>query len=273
MPSLPTAGAKPWDAQLNAFLLVGHNADGTLKGGASSGVLASRPAASAANNGSFYYATDQDVLFLSTGAAWLRLGMPAGATTVVYSAVVPTGWIAYNGTALPASTGIYADLYAALGNTTATPDTRGRTVVPLGTHADVNALGANDGAALANRTPKHNSTLSGAPAVGSLSLPDHGHVHNLSLPDHSHNILLTMGETFAAQYGSEPTWRADRSNAWYGTAGINSAPAINGSVNSVSSTPAINGAPSVGSLASGPGGTRPVDAPAYIVFSVVLAKL
>lgn len=190
------------------------------------GTLASRPAAAAGNAGTFYLATDQDVLYFSTGSAWLRIGMPAGATTTVYSNTVPTGWIAYDGTALPASTGIYADLYAHLGNTTATPDTRGRILVHKGTHGDVDVLGDNDGTALANRTPKHNSTLSGTPAVGSLSVNSHTHgsgalsvsgapgVGTLSVASHTH--------------GS-------------GALGVTGAPAI-GSL-------AVSGAPAVGTLA------------------------
>ena len=48
------------------------------------------------------------------------------------------------------------------------PDFRGRMSVGKGTHADVDTLGENDGAALASRRPKH------------------AHGHSLTLPNHVH---------------------------------------------------------------------------------------
>jgi hypothetical protein len=201
------------------------------------GTLALRPAAAAGNAGTFYYASDQDVLYFSTGAAWLRIGLPPGATTTLYSNTVPTGWIAYDGTALPASTGIYADLYAHLGNTTATPDTRGRILVHKGSHADVDVLGDNDGTALANRTPKHNSTLTGTPAVGTLSVNSHTHalvaagvsgapgVGTLAVGSHTHNLV-------AATVTGTPA---------LGTLVVSGAPGLG--------TLAVSGAPAVGTLA------------------------
>ncbi len=46
------------------------------------------------------------------------------------------------------------------------PDMQGRYFVGLGTHADVLAIGQNEGAALANRRPKHKHTVTD---------PGHGH--------------------------------------------------------------------------------------------------
>ena len=123
------------------------------------GVLASRPAA-AGNSGNMYYATDQDVMYLSNGTVWSRVNsIPAGATMMWYNAVAPTGWVAYNGGTLAGSTGIYADLYTHLGSTTTLPDFRGRMPVGLGTHTDVNNIGLNEGIAagsVGNRRVKHN---------------------------------------------------------------------------------------------------------------------
>ncbi len=74
-----------------------------------------------------------------------------------------TGWLWCDGTAVSRTT--YAALFAVIGttygagdgvNTFNVPDLRGRSPVGLGTHADVNALGDNDGiAVVGNRTPKH----------------------------------------------------------------------------------------------------------------------
>lgn len=84
------------------------------------------------------------------------------------SAFVPGGWLLCDGSAVSQST--YADLYAVLGaNAYGTdaggnfflPDLRGRVVVGLGTHADVNLLGDSDGiTTVANRSPKHSHSNS-----------------------------------------------------------------------------------------------------------------
>jgi hypothetical protein len=120
------------------------------------GVLASRPAASA-SSGSMYYATDQDVMYLSNGTVWSRVNsMPAGATVLWYNSVAPTGWVLYNGGTLGGSTGIYADLYTHLGSTTTLPDFRGRMPIGLGTHTDVATIGNNEGQpTVGSRRGKH----------------------------------------------------------------------------------------------------------------------
>jgi microcystin-dependent protein len=71
-------------------------------------------------------------------------------------------WIIADGRLLNRTT--YALLFTAIGTaygvgdgstTFGIPDTRGRVLVGLGTHADVNALGDNEGAAVADRAPSH----------------------------------------------------------------------------------------------------------------------
>lgn len=121
------------------------------------GLLSARPSASSAGAGTKYFATDQVVEYISDGTNWIRTGIPAGAEMGWYNNTVPAGWIAYDGGNLPSSTGIYADLYAHLGGL-ATPDTRGRVEVGLGSHADVNAIKNNDGVSAAYRRPKHRTT-------------------------------------------------------------------------------------------------------------------
>jgi len=124
------------------------------------GNLSARPAANAVQSGTHYFATDQVAEYVSDGSSWYRTGLPAGFVGGWYKpdAAVPSGWVLYDGGTLPGSTGIYADLYAHLGNTTTKPDTRGRMEVGLGSHADVNAVGNNDGVTVANRRPKHRHT-------------------------------------------------------------------------------------------------------------------
>jgi hypothetical protein len=145
------------DANVTAAKL----APGAVSAPSASGLYAARPAASSGT--SFYYATDKDVLYISNGTTWFRTGPPQGATVLWFKpdAAAPTGWIKYDGSNLPASTGIYDDLYAHLGNTVTTPDTRGRVPVGVGTHAEVASVGLTDGLAVASRRIKHNHTVSG----------------------------------------------------------------------------------------------------------------
>ncbi len=79
------------------------------------------------------------------------------------------GWLLCNGTAVSRTT--YADLFALIGTafgvgdgstTFNLPDCRGRTLVALGTHVDVDALGDSDGVAVASRRPSHHHTHSAA---------------------------------------------------------------------------------------------------------------
>jgi len=150
------------------------------------GGLATRPAANAVTAGSTFFASDQVVQYISDGAAWYRVGVPAGATMDWFKpdAAVPAGWVLYDGGNLPSTTGIYADLATHLGSATK-PDTRGRSTVGLGTHGDVSGMGVNDGLAVGQRTPRHNSTQA-------FTLPDHVHGHNLSLPDHQHGNTFQL---------------------------------------------------------------------------------
>jgi len=246
--------------------------------------LSARPAANGVTAGSTFFATDQVVAYISDGTNWIRTSLPAGATIDWFKpdAAVPAGWVLYDGTNLPASTGIYADLYAHLGNTLTKPDTQGRGTVGKGTHSDVSAVGVNDGLAVATRTPVHNST-------NVLTLPTHGHTtsdpghsHGLSDPGHAHSIsdpghghyIDAFNHSYAS--GGIGTWdfastAQAGSNVGYAKAsgtgigiyaagtGMSMAAAATGfSVGNNSSSPAIAGS-------IGPGGTRPTDRGAYIV--------
>jgi hypothetical protein len=217
----------------------------------SSGALSARPAANTLTAGSSFFATDQVADYVTDGSQWIRRTIPAGAVVDWFKpdGAPPVGWVLYDGQNLPAATGIYADLYAHLGNSLTKPDTRGRHTVGLGTHADVNAIGVNDTLAVGARTPKHNSTTSG------LTLP--AHTHTVSDPGHSHS----MGPP-------APTALVNTGSPWSIVTG-------QGGWNSASHTHTINTAYTGISVSGGgggalngqvgPGGTRPVDGGAYIV--------
>lgn len=233
--------------------LLGDGSWGTT-GGITSGVLASRPTASS-NSGKLYYATDQDVLYFSNGTSWTRLGNPAGATTFMFASVsVPTGWVRYDGSSLPGSTGIYADLATHLGGTT-TPDTRGRTPVDKGTHTDVDTVGKDEGVAtVGNRRQKHRTSnaLTGGTTGGQSA-------------DHSHGPGAAGYSYRYAQYGSGPF--ADIGPGPSNVTGVTNSTNTGGTSNDhTHSVPAPGG--SIGTNV----GTDPLDSGAYKV-GLLIAKL
>lgn len=114
----------------------------------------------------------------SVSQAKLAAGVyvPIGGIVQFGGSSAPSNWVLCDGSAISRTT--YADLFTALSTTygsgdgSATfnvPDLRGRMAVGKGTHADVDALGDNDGASLANRSPKHQHTVY-----------DPGHLHSVS---------------------------------------------------------------------------------------------
>lgn len=83
-------------------------------------------------------------------------------------------WLLCDGTAVPSQ---WTNLIATVGANR--PDARGRALVMLGTNASVNALLANEGAAVANRRPHHR----------------HSHSLAISGGSHTHNITYVNGGT------------------------------------------------------------------------------
>lgn len=222
----------------------------------SSGPLASRPAANSLTAGSSYFATDQVAQYVTDGAAWIRTTVPAGTCVSWFKpdAAPPVGWVLYDGTNLPSATGIYADLYAHLGNNLTKPDTRGRHLVGLGTHGDVSAVGVNDGLAVASRTPKHNSTTTG------VTLP--AHTHTVSDPGHTHSMGAPNYEVAENAGGpSPPAFYVGGTTGSY-VFGQRHTHAILTGYSGISVSGGGGGALN-GQV--GPGGTRPVDTGAYIV--------
>jgi microcystin-dependent protein len=114
--------------------------------------------------------------------------VPAGSLTSYVGAAAPSGWLLCDGSQVSQST--YSALYAIIGaNKFGTdtggnfflPDLRGRVPVGLGTNADVDVIGDNDGAALANRSPKHQHTVYD---------PTHGHVFAARYPGSTGDVTL-----------------------------------------------------------------------------------
>ncbi|MCR4340094.1 MAG: tail fiber protein [Gemmatimonadaceae bacterium] len=130
----------------------------------------------------------------------------------------------------------YATLFALIGTlfgvgdgstTFNKPDPFGRVLVIKGTaHVDTNELGDSDGNVASNRSPRHNST-------NSLTLPNHVHPANSS--------SAGGGATTAPQ-------------------GFTNMSAVN--LTTATGNPTTN--PAIGG-SIGPGGTLPVDTPAYLV--------
>jgi len=240
------------------------------------GILADRPAAAAVVSGTKYFATDQVVDYISDGASWIRTSTPAGITADWFKpdAAVPTGWVLYDGGNLPASTGIYADLYAHLGNTLVKPDTQGRSTIGKGTHTDVDAIGDSDGLAAASRSPKHNTTVTGAPAIGSLAVSGAPSVGSLAVggspvasSSHTHDVAIPTEDAHdsggVVPVGQDGTFTSGVPSATQALT-VTGAPGL-GSL-------AVSGAPAIGSLDGGPGGTRPEDQIGFITCSKI-AKL
>ena len=80
-------------------------------------LLANQPAAAAVPAGTAFFATDQVAEYLSNGTSWIRTSQPAGAGALCFGVAADAGYILLQGQAWPATTGIYADLYAKLGGT------------------------------------------------------------------------------------------------------------------------------------------------------------
>lgn len=226
-------------------------------------------------------------LYSSTWNPWAQVGgVPTGAGADWFGATAPTGFLLCDGSAISRTT--YSALYAILGTaygagdgstTFNLPDLRGRVIVGMasGGHASVNALGLNDGAALANRTPKHSHT-------NGLTLPTHAHAHSLTLPNHYHNVSdpghghsvqswqystagggYSMGYSTSASgsYSVSPVGMINNNGTGIAVYDVTQgALAINGGVGNNSSSPAI-----AGTIGVAVGGT---DSPSYVTANKII---
>lgn len=216
----------------------------------------------------------------ASGAATSGL-IPAGLILPHAGTSAPAGFVACDGSLVDGTTPTYLALWQAIGLTWggtgqssfALPDLRGRVIAGQGTNADVNTIGENDGVAVANRSPRHNTT-------NNLTLPNHIHSHTLTLPNHAHSItdpghthdLVTGAGTSSSSRASktgDTTGAVQANGAASKTTGITignptTNPAIDGAIGNPTTNPAIGGS-------IGPGGTLPVDTPAYGVCLYVIS--
>lgn len=92
------------------------------------------------------------------------------ATVDIREGSVPCDGSLYNSIADPSFANLFAKIGTLYGGTGATsfavPDLRGRGPVMQGTHADVDVIGDNEGAALANRSPSHHHTVTSDNVTG-----------------------------------------------------------------------------------------------------------
>lgn len=149
-------------------------------------LFVNRPAASAALNGTWFYATDKCALYLCAGAAWVRVGSQAGEVYMNLTAAAHAGCLLLQGQAWPGTTGIYAELYAHLGSPAVVPDMR--QYVPVGYKsgdADFGTLLATGGvktvALSIAELPVHDHP-------DTINFTDAGHQHDGTTQDADQNV-------------------------------------------------------------------------------------
>lgn len=174
-----------------------------MGGGVLQGAYSLRPVASAGNTNRVYYALDKDVMYLSTGAAWVRIGVQCGVCQWTFSNAAYPGTVLLQGQTVP-RTGIYDELFALWGTAYNTggeagtdfrlPDVRGRELVMVGTNASISGLGGNDGVAVANRRgPRHRHTAH-AHTVNAHAHGGGNHAHGVNDPTHAHTTSLNWDQ-------------------------------------------------------------------------------
>jgi microcystin-dependent protein len=119
---------------------------------------------------------------------------PSGSLLQYAGSTAPLGYLLADGTSY--ATTLYPGLFAAIGYAYGgaganfnVPDLRGRVAVGMGTHTDVDALGENDGSALADRRPRHKHTVSPSTVVPSTSANTAGGTGNWPAAE----VALTVG--------------------------------------------------------------------------------
>jgi microcystin-dependent protein len=156
------------------------------------GLFSARPAASVANQGRRYYATDRDREYFNTAAgAWIPLGGAPPGSMAVFMRVtsVPTGWLLCDGTTYVGALSAYPDLWAELptafksGSDFVSPDMRA--AVLMG--ADNFVLG----------TAGARGNLAGL-AVGAATGANTKIISNANVPSHSHDMSHNHALTNAA---------------------------------------------------------------------------
>lgn len=184
---------------------------------------------------------------------------PAGLILSYGGAVAPAGSKLCDGASYDttAESRLFTAIQYAYGGSGANfnvPDLRGRTLVGVGTHADVNALNRNDGQPVAQRTPRHGTSIS-----------DPGHSHGVSDPSHNHNDSGHNHNYFAPRLGGAVM--GSGSGVQIVTDGTTTGIAnIQPSVTGIG----ISGAGTGVSVGAGPG--RPQDMPAFETVNFIIVS-
>lgn len=182
-----------------------------------------------------WYQNDPKPTLIPAGASNIvPVTLPAGLIFGYGGGTAPAGYVLCDGSTYDGTLDTYLALWQAIGTTYGgtgqssfiVPDLRGRTLVGLGTHASVNALNDNDGVALANRSPSHNSTVTD--------------------PGHGHTVIYTSASGGALT-------RIERN------------PAASAAANTQTTNTNTTG------VTVGPGGTLPVDTPAFLVANYIIS--
>src|SRR5215471_1434909 len=151
------------------------------------------------------YPTDATKFLRGDGAWTTPSGVPTGAIEMFAAAAAPSGWALCDGSSVLRSGAGYDALFAVIGTVYGSvdgthftlPDLRGRVAVGFaasGGHADVSTLSNNDGVAVANRRPKHRT-----------SLTDPGHFHQYIQPAAAALIANINGTGTGGQYANTDT--------------------------------------------------------------------
>jgi microcystin-dependent protein len=187
---------------------------------------------------------------MGVSAAMLPIGMPCPWLTTT----IPTGFVKLDGAAVSRTTYVLLfELWGTAfgvgdGSTTFNmPDMAGRMFVGLGSHADVDTIGDNDGTTLASRRPKHSHTVTGG-----------GHTHSITDPGHTHS---NTAHSHTAPRATVAGGAADvflPGNTASGTLSTNTSTiTIATASTGITGTNSTDATPTVGLS------TAPVDGPAY----------
>lgn len=214
--------------------------------------------------------------------------VPTGTILPYAGSSAPAGYLMCDGAAVSRVT--YATLFGVIStaygpgdgiNTFNLPDTQGRFLAGKGTHLDVDALGDNDGSALASRRPthKHQSTIDSQGAhthsVSGTTAASGSHSHNGSTSNngtHSHGYTAPSGSGSALGGPDQPVVSGE-GGASTGSAGDHSH-SVNidtqGShTHTFSVTSGSNGS-HTHTITVGPQTLVPNDSPAYVVVNYII---
>lgn len=135
--------------------------------------------------------------------------VPAGVYFPYGGTSAPSGYLMCDGSAVNRTT--YAGLFAIIGTgygagngstTFNVPDSRGRSLVGVGTHADVNAVGKTDGiTTVANRRMSHKHVVNESPHGHGVTDPPHAHTVNGATGGSGSEIVSTSTGTIAVKAG------------------------------------------------------------------------